>query len=111
MSKAEELQKKKDDKYKRTYKYFNYAFYVHLACFILVMALDKNQFTGAMSAVWALVWIASGLAYLMFLGTLVGGANKSAITWVGGTILFNYIGMFVSYFKMKTVAIDQGWDK
>ena len=111
MSKAEELSKKKIDSTKRTFKYFNYAFYVHLACFILVFAVDKNTMTGPVSAVWALAWIASGLAYIMFLGSLASAANKSVIQWVGGTIIFNYIGMFVSYYKMKTVAIEQGWDK
>ena len=105
MSKAEELSKKKIDSTKRTFKY------VHLACFILVFAVDKNTMTGPVSAVWALAWIASGLAYIMFLGSLASAANKSVIQWVGGTIIFNYIGMFVSYYKMKTVAIEQGWDK
>ncbi len=110
-SKAELLSKKRTEKYIRTYKYFNYAFYVHLTCFIIVMAVDIKQVSGAMSGLWALTWIGSGLAYIMFLGTLVGGANKSVVQWVGGTIIFNYIGMFVSYYKMKNVALEQGWTK
>jgi len=111
ISKALALQTKKTEKCKRTYKYFNYAFYVHFVCFLLIFTFDKNKATDIFWGTWAVAWVVSGLAYIIFLGSLVGSANKSAIQWVGGTILFNYIGMIVSFFKMKTVAIEQGWTK
>ena len=53
---------------------------------------------------------ACSVTYLATLGALVAEARKSVITWVGGTIVFNWIGFIVSYVKIKSVAIENGWD-
>jgi len=111
LSKAEELLKKRNERYKRTYKYFTYAFYIHISLFILALAVGKSQTSDLIILTWFALWIISGLAYIMFLGTLVSGANKSSILWVGGTIVFNYIGFFVSFVRMKPIAIEEGWTK
>ena|ERR1017187_5728364 len=98
------------ERYKKTYRNFTIAFWFHLACFLFVIVMNKHM-DDAMAGLWLLAFAGSGLAYLIFLGTLAAGANKSVIQWVGGTMLFSYIGLFVSFYKMKTVAIEQGWDK
>jgi hypothetical protein len=96
------------DKYKTAYKRLNYVFYVYVAC--LGMAFLGLDLTGGQSALWVGVFIISHLVYLYFLGVLVQGAKRSFMKWVGLTFITGPFGLIASYFFLKPVAIEQGWN-
>ena len=97
------------DKYKKVYKRLRIAFWTEIACYLFPMIADKGLMDNILIGL-VLIWIAAHLTYLVSLGTLAAGANKSVIMWVGGTMITGPIGFVVSFIRMKSVAIRQGWD-
>lgn len=96
-----------NDKYRRAYKWLNYAFYVYVVC--LVVPFTGINMTGEQAIIWFVSFVISWFTFLFSLGTLVNGANQNFLNWVGGAALFGPIGVSVSYFRIKKIAIVRGW--
>ena len=115
ISKAEELSRAMLRNLKRKYRFFRYAFFTHALCWVAIissMVLESNKFLDVPAALVTaaiLTMLGSALLYIILLGSLVAEANKSVVQWVGGTIIFNYIGFIVSFFKMRSLAQEKGW--
>jgi len=115
ISKAEELSRAMLRNLKRKYRFFRYAFFTHALCWVAIisfMVLESNKFLDVPAALVTaaiLTMLGSALLYIILLGSLVAEANKSVVQWVGGTIIFNYIGFIVSFFKMRSLAQEKSW--
>jgi cation transport ATPase len=55
--------------------------------------------------------VIAGWTYLFTLGPLVAAARRSAFTWVLLVFLSHFLGIIISYWMMRGIAIEQGWDK
>jgi len=78
--------------------------------FAIVFSLYDEKISNIVSVFFVLLMLISWIVYLVKLGQLVSEAKKSVITWVGGTFIFQWIGLIVSYAKLKTLAKDNGWN-
>lgn len=84
------------------------------ASLMLIVVADKSEKSDAVALLIIALWVAQILnswVYVITLGLLVKQINKSIILWVLGVVVFSYfgIGVVVSYIRMKTHAIQNGW--
>jgi hypothetical protein len=96
------------DKVAIAYKRLGYVFYVYVAS--LTVPFLGVELTGGQSVLWGGVFLVSHVAYLYLLGAVVLGAKRSLVRWVGLTFITGPLGTVVSYFFLKPVAIEQGWN-
>lgn len=86
-------------------------FWVALGLFIFTdTSTDSDELGFLIFALW-IIQIINSWVYIITLGILVKQINKSIVLWVLGVIAFSYfgIGVIVSYIRMKTHAIQNGW--
>lgn len=105
------------EKNKRRFKILTVSMWITVFFWVTLMLsifLDSsgNSDAGAflMLTIW-IIQIINSWVYVITLGILVKQVNKSIILWVLGVIVFSYfgIGVVVSYIRMKTHAIQNGW--
>lgn len=80
----------------------------------LISVANKSETSDAAALLIITLWITqivNSWVYVITLGILVKQINKSIILWVLGVIVFSFfgIGVVVSYIRMKTHAIQNGW--
>lgn len=96
------------DKYKTAYRKLQIIFWVYVAC--LVVPFLGYDLSGTMAALWLVILVVSHLTYVYFLGVLINGTDRSFGNWVGGAILFGPVGLILTFFLFKPIAIMKGWD-
>jgi len=59
--------------------------------------------------IFAITFLIAWFLFLLNLSKLATAAKKSATLWVIGAWFFNIVGMTVAYYRMKAIAIRNGW--
>lgn len=101
------------EKNRKRFKVLRISMWITLGVWVSMLLMSSSQIDNPILFLLIfLIGVVNGFVYLTYLGLLVSELNKSVFTWVGGTILFNVLGIGVmySYFQMKTHAIKNGWD-
>ncbi len=88
--------------------YSFYAYWISLALLILLWN-SPSEYGDRFAPLIVLVLIAISLTYLIILGSLVAEAKKSVVLWMLGVMAFPVLGHLISYFTIKTIAIQNGW--
>ena len=105
------------EKNKRRFKILTISMRITVAFWVILLlsfVADSEQFSDKVwflvTALW-LIQIINSWVYVITLGILVKQINKSIVLWILGVVVFSYfgIGVFVSYIRMKTYAIQNGW--
>ncbi|MBU3544404.1 hypothetical protein ICN49_05670 [Polynucleobacter sp. MWH-Mekk-B1] len=76
----------------------------------VVISMLPEDVQGFASLLVILFGCVCGITYLIMLGTLAAQARKNAFLWVFGAMIFSFIGVIVTYMKMKIIAIQNQWD-
>jgi hypothetical protein len=86
-------------------------FWVSLLLIAVANKLETSDATALLIIALWIIQIVNSWVYVITLGILVKQINKSIILWVLGVIVFSFfgIGVVVSYIRMKTHAIQNGW--
>ena len=104
-------------KNKRRFKILTVSMWITVifwASLFLIAVASKSETSDAAALLIIALWITqivNSWVYVITLGILVKQINKSIILWVLGVIVFSFlgIGVVVSYVRMKTHAIQNGW--
>jgi len=78
------------------------AYYISLFGFFLI---SKNQ---DMAMVFLGLFFIFHLTFIYYIGDLAAAAKRSTMLWVFGS-LFSVVGPFVAYFRMRVIAVTNGW--
>jgi hypothetical protein len=105
------------EKNRRRFKILTISMWITVAFWgllLLSFLADTEKFSDKVWGLITILWIIqiiNSWVYIIHLGILVKQINKSIILWVLGVIVFSYfgIGVVVSYIRMKTYAIQNGW--
>ena len=105
------------EKNKRRFKILTASMWITIIFWVsllLIFVVDKSETSDTVALLIIALWITqivNSWVYIITLGILVKQINKSIILWVHGVIVFSFfgIGVFVSYIRMKTHAIQNGW--
>ena len=104
-------------KNKRRFKILTVSMWITVifwASLLLISVANKSETSDAAALLIIALWITqivNSWVYVITLGILFKQINKSIILWVLGVIVFSFlgIGVVVSYIRMKTHAIQNGW--
>ena len=110
-----------------TFRKFRYCFYVYIGIIlsaVLVAVLlrfaffelepinDSNTSHIVVKFcffIFAITFLIAWFLFLLNLSKLATAAKKNATLWVIGAYFFNIVGMTVAYYRMKAIAIRNGW--
>ncbi len=84
-----------------------------LFLYVYLMEATSNSLPHSLSVAfgvaWAVIFIGAWFLYMINIGKLATQAKKNATLWVLGALLFKIIGILITYYRMKAVAIRNGW--
>jgi hypothetical protein len=92
----------------KQYKLIKIVFGLHAICW--AVPFSEYELSGGQSALWILMLGVSGWIYLFLLGSLIRSSGRSAFKWVTLTIVTAPIGIIASYFLLKPIEVEQGWE-
>ena len=103
----------------KNFRNLTYCFYTYIGCLVgfalYVYFLETtskvipSNFSHTLGVAWIIIFISAWFLFLMNIGKLAAQEKKNVALWVLGAWLFNIIGIIVAYYRMKAIAIRNGW--
>ena len=101
------------EKNKKRFKILTISIWITVGFWLSMLFLSSTTNSlGRFAPLFILIQVVNSLVYLAYLGMLASDAKKNTILWVIGTFLFSTLGIgpLISYFRMKSIAVQNGWD-
>lgn len=104
-----------------TFRKFRYCYYVYIGIILSAAfygfsfallnlePINDSNTSHIIVLVFAITFLIAWFLFLLNLSKLATADQKSATLWVIGAWFFNIVGMTVAYYRMKAIAIRNGW--
>jgi hypothetical protein len=104
-----------------TFRKFRYCYYVYIGIILSAAfygfsfpllnlePINDSNTSHIIVFIFAITFLIAWFLFLLNLSKLATAAKKSATLWVIGAWFFNIVGMTVAYYRMKAIAIRNGW--
>jgi len=90
------------------FKRFTYVFSIHCISWMIFFYLTGNSESPFLITALIMI-IVTKLSFLYYIGDLAAAAKKSVFLWVLGSLVFVFIGPLIAYFRMRVIAVTNGW--